>query len=1130
MDRRRFSATLIASAISSATWAAKRGGRPEAGDEDGKDHSDAEDTQGRELGLRVPPAEGVTVQKLNLQRMVYFDTWHASGLYERFQRLVVWEGNDAEVRFNRGNLTQDRSLEAFRPARRYTLLVDGVERATATLAAGDKDGAFKLSLGQMSGGWHTLDIAGLADGETCPKWFAFMLREGVKPEKMPVCTGSYDISKARLASEHAWAWVPTYYHPTPSPLSPAPHPHFSEPVRDLYVQSMSCHINGNVLIPNVDRRGIVNTFGMHSYFYDDFISKYPRVPLLDGPRGVGALSFASHIDIGTATRDADPASPPMLNVYVLDPWRITRLTDSGQITTLAGWRHKGMASYYGDTERGTTKGKPGATLELVGDWSAVPQDRRGFHELWGLAWDRNSLTPDPLAAPIPAEENRRPHVGNPACFVTDSQNNRVCRIQFDGRSHLTPAKVTEFLTGLKDPWDIVTWRGSVIVSERQAHRIAQYDAKTGALQRVVVSGEPLATVVQTTRRVQVRAPLNDVRAQACVAPEGLYVVDDWLYYGSFAQRQVRRVNLVSGEREVVVAELPLGGNSKFVKFCVSDGTFGPKGTVFVQSWANRTPSIGYLPDGTEWKLGLAGFDLSGYGTAVAVRNGRLYFGTSRFGIWRVAKGAPMDAQLFKQGSEEYKAAHYKLLHGTGGYGYYGMPLPWGKSKAIDYYLTQYGHERSSFVKLSSFDATPAASDVDFPKEPTTRGTNSTWFLGAFTPAHARHYDNDGFVYAAAYAVRNKLPPAPRLGVTLHASGGFNAVARAAFAPFEGVDIEVRTQDGQAKKAQDPKAYSEWWCYGRDGQPYPARRVAAILQTMAATYPQIDFDRKGIVYAGNSMGNGGVLHTMILPSPWREKIAYACGGVGVFMPRRVNAKNPGQYRGWPPDSGQTRALWDAIDFSIQAARDAIVRGMHYRQQFSADDWFSEGPEGNTQLEWVNLCEAHKISAVATWVKNGHNASEKGIALPDIKNFEVPEQDVTLDRAHPCFTGSTGNWPLDAAQRVNRNAHPRGHYNIGLVWDHARVVDSGQEIVFPLRYTRRTGLGEGIPDQPAQITVDVTPRRARRFAMRDGERIRWDWDGGAATGAATVSGDVVTATGIPLVSGAGYKRLRFFRTGA
>ena len=424
------------------------------------------------------------------------------------------------------------------------------------------------------------------------------------------------------------------------------------------------------------------------------------------------------------------------------------------------------------------------------------------------------------------------------------------------------------------------------------------------------------------------------------------------------------------------------------------------------------------------------------------------------------------------------------------------------------------------------DAPPHAPPLFFPSEPTSVGPSSSWYLGGFELKPGSYYDNDGFDFAASYSRKNKLPPAPRLGVKLHSSGGYKSFVKSSFGPSDGTDIEVRTQDGQAKQELDKSNRSEWWCYGTDGQPYPARRVAAMLQVLTERYPQIDVTNKGIVYSGSSMGNGGVLHTMILPDPWRARIAYSKGLVGVFMPRRINLRNPAMYSAWPADTPENKAMWDAVDFEIQAVKDPIVRGMHYRHAFSTNDWFSRGPgDESTQLRWVKLCADNRISVAATWVVGSHSHTERGINLPIISGFEDDAQDVTLDRAHPCFTNSLGNFPLAASDITDRATYPRGHYNMGLTWDHAKIVDTADEIVFPLKYTARGNLGGGIPDQPARITVDVSPRRARHFAIRNGERIHWSWDGGAAAGTATVAGDVVTAVGVPMVSGAGYRRLRF-----
>lgn len=402
-----------------------------------------------------------------------------------------------------------------------------------------------------------------------------------------------------------------------------------------------------------------------------------------------------------------------------------------------------------------------------------------------------------------------------------------------------------------------------------------------------------------------------------------------------------------------------------------------------------------------------------------------------------------------------------------------------------------------------------------------------WFPGTWHIADEDYFDPHGIDFQWAYSRSDPVPKRMRLYLHLHgSSAGTGAGMGHPFAPPlpRAGQIEVRNQDAEAHKGE----WREWWAYGADGEPYPGRRLAGSIEFVVARYPQIDTEALGIVLTGGSMGGGGaVIQTMILPAPWRERIAYSSGLIGLVMPRRIAQKNPGQYATAPPDRGASALLWDRIDFSIQAASDAIVRGIHYRHAFSSNDGFSAGPDGNTQLEFVNLVEQHRIGGAFSWVHNGHNVGEAGVKLPVLSSFEHPDQDVTLDRAHPAFTQSTGNHPLSAPARLDVARHPRGHYNMGLLWDHARIIDTETRLVFPIRYERRTDIGGGIPDQPRYITVNVTPRRPVNFVIRDGETLRWSWDNGAVSGHAVVVGDTVTAEAVPLTAGAPYKRLSFYR---
>jgi hypothetical protein len=623
----------------------------------------------------------LTSRMIDLTKVVLFKSYLESGNYERYQRLQVLTGDSATLKFQGYDWTGPR-LRAL-AASSYNLLVDGTVQATTTVAPGTQTAEFTLDLRNVAEGWHQIDIQG-SGGESCPQFLVYRQRGSapVNTDRIPVCTGTWSLI-FHTAGRHFIGTVPARSTPTIIHLTPRDTPAFTDKLsRSSLVQTQILPVRpADEHRPTLTRSGLMSSFTSQVYFWHHLIGRIPRFPLLDGPRGQGSVSMPTHLQVGRNGK-----------VYFCDPWRLGVVSAYGEVKTLAGYRHRTIPTYWEEE----------ADLELVGDWSAIPESRRGFHELWGMTWDQRTLGTDPNATPIGGEQ---PHVTGPRAFVSDTQNNRVCLLTFSPTSRDAPPKVTEFITNLADPWDVVYDSGVLYVSERLAHRISAYDATTGAFLRVVVQGSALAAL--NTARVPYRlSTLDAARAQPVVAPEGLYVQDGWLYFGSRAMEQVKRVRLSSGAVEVV-ANLQGDNNMQYVKIAVSDGTFGPRGTVFDVTWSPGYYGFptAYLPDGTLWNY-LYGYDgdepglpyaTNGYPTGVAVAAGRLVWGSAVEGLVMLSKAASNETRYdytrYKRGEKEYISRGYPLLYGHAGWGFFGIPLPWGQSADMDYFLAAQGHAR-----------------------------------------------------------------------------------------------------------------------------------------------------------------------------------------------------------------------------------------------------------------------------------------------------------------------------------------------------------------------------------------------------------------------------------------------------
>lgn len=622
----------------------------------------------------------------------------SSTTYERFVVQTPVDGDAFDFRFRHADRTA--GWRESWPSAEYTLLVDGQAHAHAPKPASGNVASIAGRPADMGQGWHLLMAAGTA-GETCYPWPVFVRRDQAAPDPalMPVVRGSFDghndIGRQLLA------WVPAKFEPVTQPLAPRSYDPFATDLgRHSLFMTMVAPFRPHDLYRPRRVRGVLNTANRQNYLVQEIHGPLPSFACLDGPRGRGTITSPTFIHVGRV--DAQGYA----NLYVIDGgYRLVRVAPDGTVTTLLGWRHKGREAANHEPPRRDD-------FDCVGDWSRIPPERWGLREAWFLAWDPRT-TGQGTGAPIPNPPRglEPPHDGAVVAWIADSQNNRVLRVTFDGKVHDAPALVEEFITGVADPWAVGYYEGTLIVAERTADRLSRWSADSGAFLGVVVQGKPgLARLSPSEpRRAQRLGSLEAIRASACCMPECLRIQDGWAYYGGLASQDVRRANLATGAWEPYVqlsdsAAAPTG--AQYLVFDLSDGTTGPRGTVFADLWTSMTGplSAAILPDGRPWAFWDNGgngpgmtWAAFGYGSAVGVGHGRIVCGWSNEGLGVIGQARGEKTwdwdRYFKRATDAWAASGRFLTHGPGGWGYYGLPQPWGVHPDVDTYLEMHGHVR-----------------------------------------------------------------------------------------------------------------------------------------------------------------------------------------------------------------------------------------------------------------------------------------------------------------------------------------------------------------------------------------------------------------------------------------------------
>jgi hypothetical protein len=292
----------------------------------------------------------------------------------------------------------------------------------------------------------------------------------------------------------------------------------------------------------------------------------------------------------------------------------------------------------------------------------------------------------------------------------------------------------------------------------------------------------------------------------------------------------------------------------------------------------------------------------------------------------------------------------------------------------------------------------------------------------------------------------------------------------------------------------------WWGYFFGDSN--TRRLA-LAASQAVEYGG-DPDGGLTLYGFSYGGTGVILQAMLLKELepyWGDRIEV----VHSWMPHTLLVKN------WPAGDQSLELAWGNSDRSVvdfvAKAQQVELKDVYFRVTGSPADSVS-----NFDLEFFQLCDQHKIACFGTWHNNGHAYTEPGIDLPFLDRFPGPDSGVDINSMLVIFTNSSANhWGA------------RGHFNLGLEWDSGIFfTDTQQEVTVPLRYRPKSNMGGGIPDQPQQVTVDVTIRRIKNLDTSPGTQLSWQFGNQSGQVTTSVDGEV-TISGLTMSGSESYHGL-------
>jgi hypothetical protein len=973
-----------------------------------------------------------------------------------------------------------------------TVTFNGEPVGSVDVKAADSRFDVPVALPPLAEGWYLVSASGLPLGWGVLDYWMYVRKgpKAIPQATMPVLTESHEHTFNGFVLSSAL--VPAVYKPTPMLVPPRDTPPFSGvPTADQIAYTMlSPFREGAMRRPSFLRSGVMTTFNIEAYYYASMQAKLPQWHLLDGPCGIGTITCPTSI--------RETGRPNSAKCTGTDPWRVWTRGHDGTIRTVAGYVHDEPLPYV-NLESGS-QDYPGVPPRLVGDWSAIPADRRGFHELWDIAWDPDTLLIDHAQ---PLVNGEPPHVGiGPKAYVTDTQNGRVCMIQCNGggpagvalfgtNDRNAPAKVTEFLVGLSKPWGCEVVGATLHVTEQGGGKVTAYD--------------------KTTAAVQWSVPLPG--AEGCRYQDGI------LYVGSAASRTLWKLD-VATKTFTPHATVPVG---YYINVAVSDGSFFPRGYTATVTWLDQQfgfpmiwdtngkevsrYTLGFIPpsQGGKPMKGMPFPHAISYPTAVSLGDGRMTWGAVQEGLHRISAALASDTfvdPLVLKGAQEWKDKHYDLLFEPHGFGFYGLPLPWGESTAIDAYLKQYGH---ALVTTPPPDTTPPPvqpppatpppitpptgssmqfksvalrdiSDLVAPQTPTDR------YSPPATP-HVRWEiefggsGGAGGVLGAAAGFGDKIVAICRDAVSgfthldnidvpfrfnVYNSGSLAAPVLRIF-PIDALPLQVpypkRTRT-ELETWHDGYAYNTTPDFNSGGratggvyEPFTARKYDAMMAVLATRYPQVNWAKKGTTL-GHSMGGTAGFQWALYRYKWIGGF-YACvprvrmpNVIGGSAPNAVpdynfgaDTVNPGLI-----DASQNKPYVETHDHVKWLLDNPTTKTPYQIVVAASNDGFGDMRD---YFDWLAACRATKRPH-AMVIMNAYHAGSYGDSVINTRMRASYTPDLFDGRAQVVFLNSSRDdddllkvqaWPLPPT-----GAEPIPYsqsVNVGFKWQ--IVQDDAQKFV-------------------------------------------------------------------------------------